>query len=250
MKKLALLTAALIASPAMAADVTPDVIFGSGNANGSFTVDQNISVELGLRAKLRHGPTGAPANVFNYDGTDTYYFVAGVAPTQSFPTAEWSFEWSINSDFDGSTGWTLGDLTYELAMTSDVGTSITAFDPINAFNPGTGSVQWDHAMGDNSTGNGAGVSISNGVSDAAGYATNIGSLNVAQNSWKPHWFTPGFNPNAVGNYDFTLKAFTQGFLGRVEVASTSMTVQVVPTPAAFGAGLIGMAAVLLRRRSA
>lgn len=33
-------------------NVTPDAIFGSGNANGNFTVDRQGGVELGLRAKI------------------------------------------------------------------------------------------------------------------------------------------------------------------------------------------------------
>ncbi|MEQ8837455.1 MAG: hypothetical protein RID07_11680, partial [Lacipirellulaceae bacterium] len=71
-------------------NVTPDVIFGSGNANGGFTVDTDNGVELGLRAKLRHNAVGAPENTFNSNGDGTYTFKSGVAPTQSFPTAEWS----------------------------------------------------------------------------------------------------------------------------------------------------------------
>ncbi len=63
------------------ADVTPNVIFGSGNINGSFTVDQSNNVELGLRAKLRYDATGQPQNIFNSNGDGTYSFDAGVAPT-------------------------------------------------------------------------------------------------------------------------------------------------------------------------
>jgi hypothetical protein len=46
-------------------NVAPEVIFGSGNANGSFTNNQTGSVELGLRAKVRY-PT--PMNTFNSNG--------------------------------------------------------------------------------------------------------------------------------------------------------------------------------------
>ena len=64
-------------------DVTPDVIFGDGNANGSFTVNDDAAtsnIELGLRAKLRFDATGQPDNIFNSNGDGTYTFVAG-APT-------------------------------------------------------------------------------------------------------------------------------------------------------------------------
>ncbi|MDA0239394.1 MAG: hypothetical protein O3A84_05115 [Proteobacteria bacterium] len=78
-------------TPANAANVTPDVIFGSGNANGSFTVGTGIAlggtVEIGLRAKNRF----PAANQFNYDGTKTYTFPAGEgSPGRSI----WNFEWS------------------------------------------------------------------------------------------------------------------------------------------------------------
>lgn len=63
-------------------NVTPDVIYGSGNANGSWTVDRSNGVELGLRGKLRHNAAGAPENTFNSNGNGTYSFAAGVAPTQ------------------------------------------------------------------------------------------------------------------------------------------------------------------------
>lgn len=71
-------------------NVTPTVIFGSGNLNGSFTRDRRNGVELGLRAKLRHNAAGRPENTFNSNGDGTYSFAAGVAPTKTSPTAVWS----------------------------------------------------------------------------------------------------------------------------------------------------------------
>jgi hypothetical protein len=64
-------------------DVTPDVIFGSGNANGFFTTGQKNDVEVGLRAKRRfppENPTGAHSNA---DGT--YSFLAGNACGETLP---------------------------------------------------------------------------------------------------------------------------------------------------------------------
>ncbi len=78
-------------------NATPDVIFGSGNANGSFTVDRANGAELGLRGKLRHNGSGLAENTFKSNGDGTYSFAAGVAPTQSSPTAVWSFEWTIRN---------------------------------------------------------------------------------------------------------------------------------------------------------
>ncbi len=224
-------------------NVTPDVIFGSGNANGSFTVDQSNGVELGLRGKLRHNASGSPENTFNSNGDGTYSFNTGVAPTQLSPTAEWSFEWSINSNWDSSTSWNLNNLNYELGIDTDssLGTSFSIFDPIN-------SAFADHAIGDNSTGNGGGTV----ATDAAAYTTLIASNNVAQQSWKPHWFISGFDPTVDGTYDFYLAAFDSAG----QVARTEMQIIVgsggtaaVPEPGTLlllGSGLAGL--TVYRRR--
>lgn len=218
-----------------AASVTPDVIFGTGVDNGSFTIDSQKGVELGLRAKLRFNQAGQPENTFNWDGNDTYTFNPGVAPGQSFPVAEWSFEWSINTAADGA-GRNLDGLTYALSLTGPAGSGgFSAFDPINDVNPhpDVNQVQWDHAIGDNSTGPGGGTVIPNSADDEAGYLDLIANNNVAQNSWQPHWFVAGFDPTVPGDYLFTLTAFDE----RGPRASTSMTVTVVPLPAAAWAGL-------------
>jgi len=93
------------AGAASAASVTPDIIFGSGNTNGSFTkTDTELSfpsnpiggnIELGLRAKLRYDASGNPQNQFNWDGVDTYSFnlADGNPPAHR---AMWNFEWSVN----------------------------------------------------------------------------------------------------------------------------------------------------------
>ena len=75
---------AITLNSAKAANGTPDVIFGSGNANGSFTVASGGGVELGLRAKVRFNGSNLPENTFNYDGTKTYNFANGVPGGSGF----------------------------------------------------------------------------------------------------------------------------------------------------------------------
>lgn len=241
-------------------DVTPDVIFGSGNANGFFAVDQNsaLGIELGIRGKVRfNGDTpGTPENTFNSDGAGNYYFDAGVPNGQSFPTAHWTFEWSINSDYNGS-GDVLDRLNFTYVLGIDIDPTASAtfvtFDPIHGVNPNTSTVWWDHAIGDNSTGNGGGSSASGtGVlpADVADYDSLINSNNVAQNSWRPNWIIPGFDPTTYGTYSFYLAAFESG----VEVARTDINIVVTPEPLTMamlgfmGVGMVG--ARRLRKRKA
>jgi hypothetical protein len=221
----ALGTAALLVSEAQAsllydANVTSNAIFGSGNANGSFTVDRSNNVELGLRGKLRHNASGQAENTFNSNGDGTYTFAAGVAPTQSAPTAVWSFEWSINTDLSGTSGRTLDDLTYTLGIDYNPtqGTTFNTFDPIFTAHPTNAGGYWDHSMGTNATGQGAGVE----AGDIGTYLTNLSIYNLAQNSWKAHWYMPPgmFDPTVNGTYDFYLAASD----GNGELARTSIQV--------------------------
>ncbi len=223
-------------------DISPEIIFGSGNANGSFTVNRANGIELGLRGKLRHNASGAPENTYNSNGDGTYSFDAVQAFGQSPNTAVWSFEWSINVDYDNSTGLDLDDLTYQLAYDSDasVGVNFQYFDVINAL------TYFDHAIGDNTTTNGGG-SV---AADDADYASLIASNNIAQNSWKAHWFLADFDPTVDGEYDFMLTAFD----GERELASTRMQIIAgqgaaeVPEPTGVALLLSALAGLCFTRR--
>ncbi len=210
-------------------DVTPDVIFGSGNANGGWTVDRDNGIELGLRAKLRFDEMNQPQNVFNSNGNGTYTFNAGQPVGGGFSfangspsTAVWNFEWSINSDFDASTNSSLSALTYLLEIDFDPtqGTAFLPFDPVNL-------PVADHAIGNNSTGNGGGIS----TSDPSTYVNLIANNNVAQNSWNMEFFDGmpfPFDANDVGSYQFRLTAFD----GATQLAQTTITINSVPEPTA------------------
>lgn len=88
----------------------PGVYFGSGNPNGDWTINTGGGGELGLRAKVRFGPT--------LDGSSgTYFAAAGNDPTTSAYRATWNFEYSVNST--GKTGF-----TYFLGIDNDPSASV------------------------------------------------------------------------------------------------------------------------------
>ena len=186
-------------------DIEPEVIFGSGNINGFFTTDRRSDVQIGLRTKLRFDATGQPQNIFNSNGDGTYFFNNIVAPTKTSPTPEWSFEWSVNTDFNASGGPSLDSYTYEIGLDGDPGltTEFLVFDPIT---PTMAVPFFDHALGDRNTGNGGGTS----AGDAGTYTSLLSTETVAQNSWRYDFFLSGplagFDPTAVGTYDIYLLA--------------------------------------------
>ena len=236
---------AMGSGPASAALVTPDVIFGSGNANGSFTVVQQDGIELGLRGKLRYNTSGLPENTFNYDGGNTYTF----DPADGNPPAGramWNFDWSINSNFDGSSGRNLDDLLYLLTIDFDPGPGAVgfSFDPINL-------PLADHAIGTNATGNGGGTVAANGVQ----YASLIASNNVAQNSGNLGFFLafapPGFDPQSEGIFTIGLRAFdSHGSIFLENSINVIVGTASVPLPATLllFAAALGALAITSRRR--
>jgi hypothetical protein len=213
------LTLALFSSAAIALefdeDVTPDAIFGSGNANGFFTVDRNDGVELGLRAKIPFVGT------IQSNGDGTYSYTLAQLLT-AHPSQRWNFDWTVNTDWDGSTGLKIDDLTYLLQLDYDpsVATNFLEFDPITPNIPPLNAPFFDHSIGDNTTPNGGGAEATDGPT----YANLTANNNVAQQSWRYSFFpihpTLTYDSTIDGTYDVVLSAYHGGTL----VAQTSIQV--------------------------
>ena len=251
----AVLTFAATGAQALTFDqnVTNNVIFGSGNTNGGFTVAQDAGIELGLRAKLRFNGSNQPENTFNSNGDGTYTFAAGAAPggfgfdPNSPTTPVWNFEWSINSNFDDN-GKNLDQFTFLLQIDGDPTVGIDFgtidLDPIN--------VEFaDHSIGTNATANGAGVEATLVPNN---YGFLIANNNLAQNSWNYEFFNESmdglflphlalFDPSVAGIY--TIGLSVTGMDGDPFLTTAiDIIVAPVPVPAALplfagGLGLFG-----------
>lgn len=248
---LSLAAASTIAVAAVEYDqnVTSNIIFGSGNANGGFTTTRSSGLEIGIRGKLRFDAANNPQDIYNSNGDGSYTFAAG-NPLTGFswdpgnPTTPiWNFDWSINTDFDGSSGGkTVDDYTYELGMDSDssLGTNFLTFDLIT---PGAFQPFWDHSMGNNSTASGAGAE----AGDAPTYTSMLGTNNLVQNSWNYEFFNSSgplasFDPTVAGDYEIYIAAFD----GLNEVGRTTISINVVPAPGS--AALLGLGGLVATRR--
>lgn len=85
----------------------PGVYFGTGNANGGFTVDTENGVEVALRAHRYQQPTPAPVgNLY------TFATAATNAPTNSL-----SFDWSVNPLLPGHDVVSLANVTAIITIT-------------------------------------------------------------------------------------------------------------------------------------
>lgn len=169
-------------------DVTPEVIFGTGNTNGGFTTDRQNGIELALRAKIPF------AGILNSNGDGTYSYSLLETDHDSNPATanRWNFEFAVNTDFADGSGLKIDDFTYELGMDGDpgLGTNFLAFDPIT---PSLATPFFDHSIGDNSTPNGGGTE----AGDAGTYTTLIADNNVLQQSWRYAFFPFG----SLATYD-------------------------------------------------
>jgi hypothetical protein len=123
--KIAAIALAILGSTAAQANTSygniidpPGVIFGTGNVNGNFQINNQNGIELALRAKTRGGAT--------IDGSSGIYeVVPGLDPT-STNRASWNYEFSIDT-FTAN----LSNYIFRLGVDNDP-TSATNFNFVNA----------------------------------------------------------------------------------------------------------------------
>tara|TARA_R110001632_G_scaffold8686_11_gene34554 strand:+ start:29390 stop:30193 length:804 start_codon:yes stop_codon:yes gene_type:complete len=220
-------------------NITPEVIFGDGNANGSWTGETANGVEVALRGKLRFNAAASPENTFNYDGDRTYTF----DPTLSSIPANrsvFNFEYAVNVDTD-ALGNTLDDYSYlfEFDLDPTAGTEFVGFDII--------TLKTDNELGDNATGNG------DGIVDDTNYASIFGNYSVAQNSQNRGFGYSGLlDAAAEGIFTYNLTVFDANG-GTVATSSIDIVVGNVPVPApstlvSLFSGIFALGFVSLRRR--
>lgn len=206
-------------------DLVSNVIFGTGNANGSFTGVNTSSatggpdngpqagVELALRGKLRYDNRnaplpGGPAGIYNYDGVKTYTFspADGIAPGNR---SVFNIDWSVNSDPNGASQSNLDSYVFGLFFDYDP-SAATSFVLIDSVFP---EFLRDHSFGTNSTAQSGGAE----AGDVGTYETLRTTNNVAQNSWNAGFGAPStFDPQTQGIFSAQLSAFSASQFGSLE----------------------------------
>lgn len=193
-------------------DVRPDILYGSGNSNGNFTVSVDNGVEVGLRIHDRFD--GATHS----NGDGTYNPASGFFSGSSGP-GFWNYDFSINLNANDETTLTLfDDVIIELKIDLDptAGTSFLTLNPLTTWT--------DNAYGNNGTANGDGDD-STEINGTFGVDQNFF---VVQNSQNIGWLfnTLGdtlFDVTKDASYDFELSVSD---LNSNLLAATSMRVDV------------------------
>ena len=114
----------------------------------------------------------------NDNGDGTYSYTLVETALDGMPR-HWQFDWTVNTNFDDTSGLLLDDLTYELGLDADpgLGTDFLKFNPIDLATFGGGFP--DHEIGTNVTVNGGGVK----AVSLANYISLLANNNVLQQSW-------------------------------------------------------------------
>lgn len=224
--------------------VTPGVFYGSGNANGGFTVERvlgdGIALELGLRAHTRYlVPDDSPAGIMSHgNGTYGNFQAQGYldppgpnneSADPSGTLASWNFDFSINTNYNGDSlgGGLLSDFNYLLKID---------YDPSSGQN--FENFPYVLFLGNSPTGS----------PNLAQNSENIGFGFLTSNA------PQSFSPFASGDYVIKLEAYQGDPLnGGTLVGSSQIDVLVgsVPEPASmaiWGLGALGCAIGAYRRK--
>lgn len=234
-------------------DIAGNVIFGSGNPDGGWTINQTGNMELALRAKVRYDlASDSPQPIFNANGDGTFNHAAG-SPAANPTRARWNFEWSVNTDVSGTGGTTIDDYNFVLGIDSNAGAaaSFSSYSLLGV--PLTAGAPYDHTFGDNTTAQGGGTK----ATTAALFASLITTSSLMQNSSNMDFvddgavFASDFNPLIDGNYSFFLEAYDRAgtLIGRTDITVIVGNGAAVPVPGTLALASLGLlAAGVVRRR--
>lgn len=233
-------------------DIVGNAIFGGGNADGGWTINQTGNMELAMRAKVRYDVgTGGPLNVYNANGDGTFSHAVGNPGGAIAGRARWNFEWSVNTDASGTGGAKIANFDFVLGVDSDpgVGTAWHSYSLLGTA-PVFPGAPYDHSFGNNSTAAGAGVEPTSAAELAALALAN----NLMQNSTNMEFvddgilFAGNFDPNVDANYSFFLEArdrVTGALIGRTDITVIVGDGAAEPIPAPAGLSLVGLGLLAL-----
>ena len=215
---------------------------GSGQSDNSNFVFTNTNIgsggtdkwlTIGLRSSAYYGapnaiPTYVENNTFQVDAGSTLWAPAPGAetPPDYSNAPRWGFNWSIsvNGSRDASS---LSGLYWSIRIDGPAGTG-----------------NWGTLL------SGAAVDSSAALNSwQLGYSYFAASSAVTPGVGIPGlWDGLNFNPNTLGDYQFTIAARDGASATAAIVGSTTMTVSVVPAPGCIA--LVGLAGLTGRRRRA
>ncbi len=231
-------------------NIVGNVIFGSSNQDGGWTINQTGNMELALRAKVRYDvTTGGPLSVYNANGDGTFSHAVGNPGGANAGRGRWNFEWSVNTDASGTGGAKISDYEFVLGVDSDPGVLPTFNTYSLVGNSPVAGAPYDHTFGDNTTPESGGTK----ATTAALFASLIGTTSLMQNSSNMEFvddgilFASDFNPNIAGSYSFFLEArdkTTGAVIGRTDI---TVNVPEPATLALIGLALAGLATTRRRR---